>query len=146
MPKPAKRLPFYPAERAMKVVSGRWKVVILYHLSNGPKRLSELTRLLPQATQKVLIQQLREMEQHGLVLREVYPQVPPKVVYSVTQLGKSLEPVLRALCDWGRKHAVILEETDRIADCSVGGPGRTPAQKAPAAGRLSSAVSGGGRS
>jgi DNA-binding HxlR family transcriptional regulator len=112
-----KRLPFLPAERALKVVSGRWKAIILYHLFEGPRRLSELGRLLPDATQKVMIQQLREMEEHGLVHREVFRQVPPRVEYSATDLGLSLEPVLLALCDWGRHHAEELNELDRIADC-----------------------------
>jgi DNA-binding HxlR family transcriptional regulator len=103
-----KRLPFLPAERALKVVSGRWKAIILYHLFEGPRRLSELGRLLPDATQKVMIQQLREMEEHGLVHREVFRQVPPRVEYSATDLG---------LCDWGRHHAEELNELDRIADC-----------------------------
>ncbi len=72
---PRKRLPELPAERALKVISGRWKAVILYHLFNGPKRLSELKRLAPGASQKVLIQQLREMEGHGLIHREIFRQV-----------------------------------------------------------------------
>jgi len=65
-----------PAERALKVISGRWKAIILYHLFEGPRRLSELQRLLPDVSQKVLIQQLREMEEHGIVHREVFRQVP----------------------------------------------------------------------
>jgi DNA-binding HxlR family transcriptional regulator len=117
MGEPAKRLPFLPAERALKVISGRWKAIVLYHLFGGSRRLSELGRLLPQVTQKVLIQQLRELEEHGLVRREVFPQVPPKVEYSLTPLGLSLEPVLLALCDWGRRHAVEMNELDKIADC-----------------------------
>lgn len=66
-----KRLPALPAERALKVISGRWKAVVLYHLFDRPRRLSELKRLVPGITQKVLIQQLREMEEHGLVEREI---------------------------------------------------------------------------
>jgi DNA-binding HxlR family transcriptional regulator len=114
-----KRLPFLPAERALKVISGRWKAIILYHLFDEPKRLSELSRLLPDITQKVLIQQLREMEEHSLICREIFRQVPPKVVYSVTALGRSLEPVLLALCDWGRLHAAELDESDKVADCAA---------------------------
>ncbi len=83
---PMKRLPELPAERALKVISGRWKAVILYHLFGGPKRLSELTRLAPNASQKVLIQQLREMEEHGLIEREIFREVPPRVEYSATPL------------------------------------------------------------
>ncbi|MGL4968429.1 MAG: winged helix-turn-helix transcriptional regulator [Inquilinus sp.] len=112
-----KRLPELPVERAFKVIGGRWKAVILYHLFNGPRRLSELKRALPRISQKVLIQQLREMEEHGLVHREIFRQVPPRVDYSATALGLSLEPVLRSLCDWGQRHAAALDELDRLAEC-----------------------------
>jgi len=121
-----KRLPMLPAERALKVISGRWKAVILYHLFAGPKRLSELSRLAPGVSQKVLIQQLREMEEHGLVRRRVFQQVPPRVDYSATALGLSLEPVIQSLCDWGRQHAAALNEIDRISECVVGEPARRP--------------------
>ncbi|MPR12108.1 winged helix-turn-helix transcriptional regulator [Microvirga tunisiensis] len=114
-----KRLPALPAERALKVISGRWKAIILYHLFDGPKRLSELKRRLPDASQKVLIQQLRELEEHGLVHREIFRQVPPRVDYSATALGLSLEPVLRALCEWGQRHAAELNELDRLAACQL---------------------------
>jgi DNA-binding HxlR family transcriptional regulator len=124
MVQPMKRLPELPAERALKVIGGRWKAVILYHLFGGPKRLSELRRLAPNASQKVLIQQLREMEEHGLVHREVFPQVPPRVDYTATALGFSLEPVIMSLCDWGSRHAAELNELDRIAECVVGQPAR----------------------
>jgi DNA-binding HxlR family transcriptional regulator len=119
-----KRLPLLPAERALKVISGRWKAIILYHLFDGPQRLSELQRLLPDVSQKMLIQQLREMEEHGIVHREVFRQVPPRVEYSATPLGLSFEPVLSALCEWGRHHAIELDEIDRLADCSIKPPRR----------------------
>jgi len=119
MREPIKHLPMLPAERALKVISGRWKAIILYHLFNRPQRLSELQRLLPDVSQKMLIQQLREMEEHGLVHREVFRQMPPRVEYSATPLGFSFEPVLQALCDWGRRHAVELDEADRLANCPV---------------------------
>ena len=80
MADPIKRLPSLPAERALKVISGRWKAIILYHLFDGPLRLSELQRLMGEISQKVLIQQLREMEEHGIVHREIYRQVPPRVI------------------------------------------------------------------
>lgn len=114
-----KRLPALPVERALSVISGRWKAVILYHLLDRPRRLSELKRLIPNISQKVLIQQLRELEEHRLVHREVFRQVPPRVDYSATALGLSLEPVLLALCDWGQRHAAELDELDRIADCVI---------------------------
>jgi len=112
-----KRLPVLPAERALKIIGGRWKAVILYHLFEGPKRLSELRRLAPLVSQKVLVQQLREMEEHSIVHREVFAQVPPRVEYSATKLGKSLEPIIATLCEWGRRHAVELNEIDRRQAC-----------------------------
>ena len=133
MSDPIKRLPMLPAERALKVISGRWKAIILYHLFDRPQRLSELQRLLPDVSQKVLIQQLREMEEHGIVHREVFRQVPPRVEYSATPLGFSFEPVLLVLCEWGRRHAVELDEADRLADCPVEAPRRN---REPAAQRL----------
>ncbi len=117
-----KRLPELPAERALKVIGGRWKAVILYHLFGGPKRLSELKRLAPNASQKVLIEQLRQLEEHGLVHREIFRQVPPRVDYSATRLGLSLEPVIMSLCAWGRRHAAELNELDRLAECASGQP------------------------
>jgi DNA-binding HxlR family transcriptional regulator len=114
-----KRLPALPAERALKVIAGRWKAVLLYHLFDGPKRLSQLRRLVPAVSQKVLIQQLRELEEHGLVDREIFRQVPPRVDYSATALGLSLEPVLLALCAWGQRHAAELNELDSVADCVI---------------------------
>lgn len=114
-----KRLPELPVERAFKVIGGRWKAVILYHLFNGPRRLSELKRALPRISQKVLIQQLREMEEHGLIHREIFRQVPPRVDYSATPLGLSLMPVLRMVCDWGQSHAAALDELDRLAECRL---------------------------
>jgi DNA-binding HxlR family transcriptional regulator len=122
--KTLKRLPELPAERALKVIAGRWKVVILYHLFSGPKRLSELKRLAPGASQKVLIQQLRELEAHSLVHREVFRQVPPRVDYSTTRLGASLQPVIASLCEWGRRHAADLGELELLGDCRTGQPAR----------------------
>jgi len=119
MSKLLKNLPVLPAERALKIISGRWKAVVLYQLFEGPKRLSELRRLLPAASEKILVQQLRELEAHGLVHREVHRQVPPRVDYSATALGLSLAPIFQALCDWGRHHAAELDELDRLAPCAV---------------------------
>ncbi|MBR1219263.1 helix-turn-helix transcriptional regulator [Bradyrhizobium sp. U87765 SZCCT0131] len=119
MPGIAKRLPLLPAERALRVIAGRWKSTLLYHVFDQPRRLSELQRLVPDVSQKVMIQQLREMEEHGLVHREVYRQVPPRVEYSATPLGHSLRPLLLALCQWGQQHAAALNEADRLAECVV---------------------------
>ena len=93
-----------PAELTLDVIEGRWKVLILYHLFQGVKRFSELRRGLPGVTQKMLTQQLRELEKDGIVHRKVYPQIPPKVEYSLTSLGESLRPVVDAMCEWGLKH------------------------------------------
>jgi DNA-binding HxlR family transcriptional regulator len=123
-------LPALPVERALKVISGRWKAVILYHLFGGPKRLSQLEKMIPDIRQKVLIQQLRELEEHGLVHRDIFRQVPPRVDYSVTALGLSLEPVLLALCEWGQHHAAELDELDRTTDCII--KPRQVGRKAPA--------------
>jgi DNA-binding HxlR family transcriptional regulator len=112
MPRLIKQLPPIPAERTLKVIGGRWKAYILYSLFEGPKRLSELKRLVPGASQKVLVQQLREMEEHGIVDRKVFAQVPPRVEYSATKLGHSLQPIIAALCEWGRHHAAELKALD----------------------------------
>lgn len=93
--------------------------MILCHLFDRPKRLSELSRLIPSVSQKVLVQQLRELEGHGLISREVFRQVPPRVDYSATALGLSLEPVMLALCEWGQHHAEALDEVDDLEDCIV---------------------------
>src|SRR5437764_15222663 len=96
-----KRTTDCPAEVTLMVIGGRWKVVILFHLFRGVKRFSELLRGLPGISQKMLTQQLREMERDGIVQRTVYPQVPPKVEYRLTPLGETLKPVITAMCQWG---------------------------------------------
>ena len=93
-----------PAEVTLALIAGRWKIPLIFHLLAGAKRFSELFRALTGVTQKMLTQQLREMEQHGLVERKVFAQVPPKVVYSLTPLGRSLKPVVDAMCRWGDLH------------------------------------------
>jgi len=107
-----KQLPMVPAERTLKVLGGRWKVWILYFLFEGTKRLSELRRAIPGVSQKVLVQALREMEEHGVVHREVFAQVPPRVDYSATKMGMSLKPIVDSLCEWGRRHAAQLRDLD----------------------------------
>ncbi len=99
-----KRLPTScPAEITLQVIGGRWKVVIVWALLHGTKRFSDLCRSMPGITQKMLTQQLRELERDRIVLRKVYPQVPPKVEYSITPLGRSLKPVVNAIHRWGLK-------------------------------------------
>lgn len=106
-----KALPVVPAERTLRVIGGRWKAYVLYYLFEGPKRLSELKKLVPHASQKVLVQALRELEEYGVVSRTVYAEVPPRVEYSLTRLGKTLEPIIHSLCDWGHKHKAALSTT-----------------------------------
>ena len=89
---------------ALGVLGGKWKPVITHYLLEGTKRFGELRRLMPESTQKVLTQQLREMERDGLVARRVYHQVPLKVEYSLTPYGLTLRSVMRELCAWGEKH------------------------------------------
>lgn len=96
-----KQMPPHPVEVTLSLIGGKWKPLIVFYLLGGTKRFSELRRLLPQATQQMLTMQLRELEQADILHRHVYPQVPPKVEYSLTELGRSIEPVLRQMCSWG---------------------------------------------
>ena len=102
-----------PVSATLNLIGGKYKALILWHLADKRLRFSELNRLIPSATAKMLTQQLREMEAQNLVHREVYPVVPPKVEYSLTELGKSLMPVLVAMRDWGAEylHAQNLTST-----------------------------------
>lgn len=90
-----------PVEATIQLIGGKYKAVILWHLMNKTLRYSELHRLMPKATDKMLAQQLRELERDNLIVRTVYPVVPPKTEYSLTEFGKTLTPILDALCDWG---------------------------------------------
>jgi DNA-binding HxlR family transcriptional regulator len=99
-------------EATLEVIGGKWKCVILCHLTHGKKRTSELKRLMPDITQKMLTQQLRELEEDGVINRIVYNQVPPKVEYELSEYGWSLQSILNALCDWGEKH-IIKEYGDK---------------------------------
>jgi DNA-binding HxlR family transcriptional regulator len=89
-----------PAETTLDVIGGRWKVPVVWHLFRGTLRFSELRRALPGCTQKMLTQQLRELERDGIVARKVYAQVPPKVEYSLTARGETLRKVVNAMCGW----------------------------------------------
>lgn len=93
-----------PIEACVEVIGGKWKGVILFHLLSGTKRFNELHRLLPAVTQRMLTRQLRELEADQIVVRKVYPEVPPKVEYSLTEFGLTLAPVLKTLQGWGEKY------------------------------------------
>ncbi|GMK40318.1 putative HTH-type transcriptional regulator YtcD [Paenibacillus sp. CCS19] len=101
-------------EATLEVIGGKWKCVILCHLTHGKKRTSDLKRLMPGITQKMLTQQLRELEQDGIVDRIVYNQIPPKVEYQLSEYGQTLGSILTALCNWGEQH-IIREYGDKFA-------------------------------
>ena len=98
-------------EAALEILVGKWKPVILYHLiQHETLRFSELHRLIPNVTKKMLTTQLRELEYHDILHRKVYAEVPPKVEYSMTEYGKGLIPILLEMNRWGQSHIVHLEE------------------------------------
>ncbi|MSS19756.1 winged helix-turn-helix transcriptional regulator [Pseudoramibacter porci] len=104
-----------PVEATLSVIGGKYKPIILYDLIGKTLRFSELRRLIPQATQKMLTQQIRQLEADGLVHREVYPVVPPKTEYSLTPYGETLIPILTVMCDWGNAHfgdLIVADETN----------------------------------
>ena len=90
-----------PVEATLDLIGGKYKALILWHLSENKLRFSELRKVITNATPKMLTQQLRELESQALIHREVFPVVPPKVEYSLTELGRSLLPILVAMRDWG---------------------------------------------
>lgn len=98
-----KELPACPVETTLMLIGDKWKVLILRDLLPGTKRFGELKKSIGNVSQKVLIAQLRDMERNGLVNRKVYPEVPPRVEYSLTELGRSLKPILDAMWDWGEE-------------------------------------------
>jgi len=93
-----------PVNTTLKVIGGKWKPLLLWHLDRKTLRFSELQKELSGITQKMLTQQLRELETDGLVKRKVYPVIPPKVEYSITPYGKTLRPVLVSMSNWGKNH------------------------------------------
>lgn len=103
----------------LEIIGGKWKSLILWHLSFKTLRFSQLQRRLSTVTQKMLTQQLRELEADGLVHREVFAEVPPRVEYSLTELGKSVVPILEMMCQWGKDYLEISEGQVRDA-CQAG--------------------------
>ena len=102
-----------PVEACLAVVGGKWKGVILFHLLGGTKRFNELMRLMPDVTQRMLTRQLRELEADCVIARKIYPEVPPKVEYSLTEFGQSLEPILKSLQKWGIEYLTCITEIRR---------------------------------
>ena len=105
-----------PMELTMDLIGGKWKSLVLWHLGENVLRFSQLKRALPKITQKMLTQQLRELEQDGLVKRFIYAQVPPKVEYSLTDSGQTLLPILRTMHQWGIDYA---GQPTEIEQCAV---------------------------
>jgi len=94
-----------PVEATLAVIGGKWKAVLVFHLMHGgPHRFAELRRKTAGISDRVLTRQLRELQGDGIVRREVFPQVPPRVEYSLTEYGESLRPVTEAMCQWGKNH------------------------------------------
>ncbi len=93
-----------PVEACVEVIGGKWKGVILFLLLGGTRRFNELLRLIPGVTQRMLTWQLRELEEDRVVARKIYPEVPPRVEYALTEFGRTLEPVLRMLQGWGSQY------------------------------------------
>jgi DNA-binding HxlR family transcriptional regulator len=102
-----------PVQTTLQVVGGKWKPVILWRMEQGTLRFGELKRSIPGITQKMLTQQLRELEVDGVVWRKVYPEVPPRVEYGITPYGSSLRFLLNAMAEWGFRHQNFLANQDR---------------------------------
>lgn len=102
-----------PVEGTLDVIGGKWKGVILFYLLDGKKRFNEFSRLMPGITKRMLSLQLRELEEDGIVHREVYPEIPPKVEYSLTEFGRTLEPIISLMNEWGKNYKEFLKENKR---------------------------------
>jgi DNA-binding HxlR family transcriptional regulator len=114
-----KRLPGLPVERALRVIAGRWKAVIIHVLLEGPHRTHELGERIAGVSDKVLIEQLRALEEHGLVTRRPIEGGRQGMEYRLTPLGESLRPVVQSLSQWGMRHAEALDETGRLLPCEA---------------------------
>ena len=99
-----------PLTAALNVIGGKWNVIVLYWLATGTRRFSDLQRLMPAVTHKVLTGSLRQLQHDGLVLRAVYPEVPPRVEYTLSEHGRSVVPVVEAIRQWGHEHLRVQTE------------------------------------
>ncbi len=117
--KPVKKAAHYhcPVEATLDVIGGKWKALILFWLRDRVCRFGELRRRIPGVSERMLAQQLRELEEHGIVRRKVYPVVPPKVEYSLTAYGRTLRPITDLMCAWGVKH--LRRRGARAGQCSA---------------------------
>ena len=106
-----------PVEATLDVIGGKWKGIILYKLLEQPRRFSALKRELPAITQRMLTLQLRELEEDGIVHREIYREIPPRVEYSLTEFGKTLEPILLAMLTWGDQYTsqIVIRKSAQVA-------------------------------
>ncbi|MFD2705381.1 winged helix-turn-helix transcriptional regulator [Salibacterium lacus] len=101
-------------EDALSIITGKWKPIILLHLlQEGTQRFNELKRKMPGVTQKMLTKQLRELEEEDIIERTIYPEVPPRVEYAMTDYGRSLEPILEAMHEWGQQHTLHKRERQK---------------------------------
>ena len=114
MDEKSRELPACPVETTLTLIGDKWKVLILRDLMPGKKRFGELKKSIGSVSQKVLTAQLRDMEKNGLVHREVYAEVPPRVEYSLTPLGQSLKPILDAMWNWGEDYKSSIAETKAL--------------------------------
>ena len=108
-----------PVTTTLSMIGGKYKAIILWHLLDKVLRFGQLHKLIPQATPKMLTQQLRELEEDNLIIRTVYPVVPPKVEYALSDFGKSIKPILTAIYHWGESY---MEESGIPVDCSMEKP------------------------
>jgi DNA-binding HxlR family transcriptional regulator len=114
-----------PVEATVDIIGGKWKAVILYYLLEGPRRFNELRRLLPEVTQRMLTLQLRDLELDGIVHREIYKEIPPRVEYSLTEFGASLGPIIVQMCDWGEQYMQQIQARKLQRVMQMSGPGQS---------------------
>lgn len=108
-----------PVEAALAVIGGKWKALIIWQLKEGRLRFTQLEDRLPMVSPRMMTKQLRELEEDGVVLRTMYPEVPPRVEYSLTELGRTVVPVLEALCAWGSEYLVQNGDSVQPGKCHV---------------------------